>query len=301
MVMMRNSTFQGKWRRLGEVKLSFQQALLSNTLTPSSGGAYMFWLFGFVEYFREHFDLEKIRINAASAGAITAVLALNRVDFTEFRTVLYHATEQHNGFTRRAGLMGIASKVLRQCFETVLPPDCHERIQNVSFMVTVPTRSRKEFQRISDFCDAEEVVDALLTSSHVPFFNNLRMTRRFRGKRYYDGGLFSYEKDYIIDSSKPYFRVQRREDPYMAERPLKESLKIVGAEYAAEMHQKGREWAELAHKQGRLDIFPRIPSKAIRCKMIVNSSLLAGMVEKHKVLSRQRDAETLSGTYSQVI
>ena len=74
----------------------------------------------------------------------------------------------------------------------VLPEDVHVLASGRLNVSVVQCSTRKPFLRsvyVNEFESKDDLVQALLTSSHVPLYMNTRVTSTFRGQTCVDGGL----------------------------------------------------------------------------------------------------------------
>lgn len=71
-------------------------------------GIFFFWQAGAVSALHvEGYDLSRVRVSGASAGAITATLAATEADFDEATEVAFEMAREAGVLTRSVGLMGV--------------------------------------------------------------------------------------------------------------------------------------------------------------------------------------------------
>ncbi|ESO97529.1 hypothetical protein LOTGIDRAFT_104376 [Lottia gigantea] len=79
------------------------------------------------------------------------------------------------------------NKILREALRQVLPENAHE-IASGRLFISLTRVSDKQAVIVSQYDSKEELIQALLCSSFVPFYSGL-IPPKFRGERYVDGGL----------------------------------------------------------------------------------------------------------------
>ncbi|KAK9811101.1 hypothetical protein WJX73_002918 [Symbiochloris irregularis] len=93
---------------------------------------------------------------------------------------------------RQGGTRGRLGRVLKDCLEELLPEDCHERLRGKAFISVTRAFPVARNELLSEFKNKDDVIEALMTSCHIPlWFDNSLMTR-FRGALHYDGGLTNF-------------------------------------------------------------------------------------------------------------
>jgi len=152
---------------------------------------FIFPLQGVVKYIQENFDLSKLSIHGASAGALIAVLAVCGVNLDNAVRAAYRLSEENEVWTRPGGLMGIWGSLIRQWLEELLPGDAHVRCRGRVRIVVTKTPSL-QLQYLDDFASREDLIDAAMASVHIPFFLDGRATCTYKGQRYVDGSLWDF-------------------------------------------------------------------------------------------------------------
>eukprot|EP00877_Chromochloris_zofingiensis_P008287 jgi/Chrzof1/3711/Cz13g06050.t1 len=126
-----------------------------------------------------------------SASALVAVAIRCKIPLERVLNSLKAASKD---FTDN-GRMGRMRTVLEKHIEDLLPPDAHKQCTPEMFSLSMtryqgPCIPCWHPQIVSTtFESREELVDALLATAQLPFLSSGRMTARFRGRRYIDGGL----------------------------------------------------------------------------------------------------------------
>ena len=73
---------------------------------------------------------EVLRFTGASAGALTATLTTNNVDFEEATELALKLAEEAHVWDRPLGLQGIWGDVIETWLDTLLPEDALEKLQD---------------------------------------------------------------------------------------------------------------------------------------------------------------------------
>ncbi|XP_032201892.1 1-acylglycerol-3-phosphate O-acyltransferase PNPLA3 isoform X1 [Mustela erminea] len=124
----------------------------------------------------------------ASAGALHGVALLSGISLDIITEILMDIARSAR--SRKMGIFHPAFNLgrrLRNDLQTYLPDDIHRLISG-KMCISLTRVSDGENVLVSDFQSKEEVVDALLCSSFIPFFCGI-IPPSFRGVRYMDGGL----------------------------------------------------------------------------------------------------------------
>uniref|UniRef100_A0A8C7EWG5 Acylglycerol transacylase n=1 Tax=Neovison vison TaxID=452646 RepID=A0A8C7EWG5_NEOVI len=124
----------------------------------------------------------------ASAGALHGVALLSGISLDIITEILMDIARSAR--SRKIGIFHPAFNLgrrLRNDLQTYLPDDIHRLISG-KMCISLTRVSDGENVLVSDFQSKEEVVDALLCSSFIPFFCGI-IPPSFRGVRYMDGGL----------------------------------------------------------------------------------------------------------------
>lgn len=159
-------------------------------LALTGGGIYYFWQVGAVLALRERVQLSGVELSGVSAGALTTVLAACEVDLQSSVDLAYSLTLQADLYNRSGGLAGVWGPLIRRWLLELLPADaaqrCSGRVSLFSLAVW-PLPPRRLVT--SQFESKEAVVDAAMSSVHIPYFLNGRATARYRGTRCIDGSV----------------------------------------------------------------------------------------------------------------
>lgn len=132
------------------------------------------------------------KLAGASAGSLIACLA--KAGLSE--EALMNATLDMARDLRQNGTVTRIRSVLKKKLEDALPPDIHHRCSGVSFVAVTrlePTGgSFLKNDLISDFNSRDHLIEALLTSCHVPLWLDGKPYTTFEGGLALDGGLTSF-------------------------------------------------------------------------------------------------------------
>ena len=93
---------------------------------------------------------------------------------------------------REEGTIGNVRSVVETYAHMVFPEDVHVLASGRLNVSVVQCSTRKPFLRsvyVNEFESKDDLIQALLTSSHVPLYMNTRVTSTFRGQTCVDGGL----------------------------------------------------------------------------------------------------------------
>ena len=93
---------------------------------------------------------------------------------------------------REGGTVGNVRKVVETYARDVFPDDVHLRAKGRLHVSIVRVSKKAPFLQsvyVNEFEDKEDLIQALLTSSHVPLYMNTEVTSTYRDQVCVDGGL----------------------------------------------------------------------------------------------------------------
>jgi len=166
------------------------------TIVFPGGGIYFWWQAGAAKSLLQHYNLSKAHLMGASAGALTAALAACDIDFDRAFEVAQRLAMQYDIYDRPGGLMGIWGGIIYQWLDELLPDDaakrCNRRL-SISVAEVTWKRPPKLLNRrlIDTYESKEDVIEACMTSVHIPFFLDKKPWRDFRGGVCIDGSITS--------------------------------------------------------------------------------------------------------------
>ena len=132
----------------------------------------------------------------ASAGSLSAVFAACNVDMRDAFDLAFRLAQEHRVWDRPEGLAGIWGNMIRRWLQELLPENAAE-LCNARVYISVTHIQPSLFEpmkrnQISTFQSKEEVIDACMTSVHIPFFIDGNAVRDFRGDLCVDGSLLFF-------------------------------------------------------------------------------------------------------------
>ncbi|KAL4419027.1 hypothetical protein ABPG77_010014 [Micractinium sp. CCAP 211/92] len=160
-------------------------------LSFAGGGIFFWWELGCLRYLHRNFDLSKVQLVGASAGGLIATLAACGVDEDKAVRVAYRIAQEYGVFERPGGLAGIWGSLIREWLDELLPEDAAELCRGrVRLVVTEVPSLRLRY--LEDFASKQDLIDANMTSVHIPFFLDGAATYTYRGRQYIDGSLWDF-------------------------------------------------------------------------------------------------------------
>ena len=161
------------------------------------GGIYALWQLGVVKALQQAYDLKQssLSVSGASAGSIAAVMAICGVDQDSAVECAVKLADEACVFTRPGGLRGIWGNLIERWLDELLPGDCHTTCSGrVHISVTSLTTTFTPLRRhvVSTFHTKKDLIDACLTSVHIPFFIDGCFSHEYRGERCLDGSLLFF-------------------------------------------------------------------------------------------------------------
>lgn len=146
---------------------------------------------GVIKYLQQHYDLTKVDMVGASAGALMVTLAICHVDPDCAVQRAYDIAKERDIWGRRFGLAGIWGDLVRQWLDDLLPSNAAELCQGKLKLVVTQIPSF-EIAYVEDFTSKPDLIEACLASAHVPFFLDGRATCNYRGQECIDGSLSDF-------------------------------------------------------------------------------------------------------------
>ncbi|PNW75545.1 hypothetical protein CHLRE_12g530950v5 [Chlamydomonas reinhardtii] len=155
----------------------------------SAGGLLFPYFLGISEQLQSmNVLLPETPVAGASAGSIIAVCAKSGLSEEELLVAFLDLARD----CRQGGTRTRLKSVLRRVLEKALPDDIHERCNGRAHLAV--TRLWPEFtpQTISSFRSRTDVIDTLLTSSHIPYWFDGSLFTMYRSGVYFDGGITNF-------------------------------------------------------------------------------------------------------------
>lgn len=221
-------------------------------LSWAGAGIFFFWQLGAVKWFTERYDLTRVPMVGASGGALAAVLGGCGVDPDR---VLEHAVElsvKHAIYERPLGLMGVWGKLIEQWLDDLLPDNAADMCRNRVEIIVTEVPSMRQLA-ITDFKDKADLINVAMTSSHVPYFLDLKLTRSCRGLNCFDGSV----PDFITNDNSELLKCGGRavifdyfNDPFLIRKGRMDMLEVKRYEEIQRLMQLGYEYANRLHEGG---------------------------------------------------
>lgn len=215
---------------------------LSDVFVFQGGGQYFYWMLGLSEHLSKIYNIKNVVMVGVSAGALCAVFATCAVSphhVLEATKRMYHKYKPNE---RWFGVMGIWSTGLEEWLEELLPIDAHELCTDKVHILI----SRFFHQRmvVSKFTNRKELIECLLSTTHIPLFMNYYPFRVFRGYWCFDGELtINDQREYeLFDSTQHrYHYVNYKEDETLHNGF---NIQAGNIDFFHDMYQKGCEFAK---------------------------------------------------------
>ncbi len=172
----------------------FVLAIPIKAIEIHGGGIYFWWQAGAATYLNQHCPLgNDIEFVGASAGSITAALLLARANFTEAAEVAINEVAKLNLWEGSESLFGVWGDIVHNFLHRLLSPvTFHDRdLRRIHIALTYGFIFAGT-THVSDFNSKEELLHAVLTSTHIPFFMNGEGWRKYREGFYIDGSFWYF-------------------------------------------------------------------------------------------------------------
>jgi hypothetical protein len=150
------------------------------------GGSYFWWQSGTVQALKERFDLKhgNFKMHGASAGSVSCVMAACNVNLYDAMEANFDLPAKSDVFTH--------GRLIEIWLHRILPHDCHIICSGkVNISITTITATCMPLRRkvINLFSSKQDLIDACLASSHIPFVLDGNFSRTFHGDTCVDGSV----------------------------------------------------------------------------------------------------------------
>jgi hypothetical protein len=161
------------------------------------GGIFFWWQAGVIRALQQHYDLthQNFTMSGASAGSISCVMAACNVNMDHAMDAAVRLAHEAGVFTRARGLVGVWGKLIERWMHEILPPHCHTICSGkVNISVTTINAAFVPLHRrvINTFVSKQDVIDACLTSAHIPYVLDGCFSRTYRGETCVDGSFLFF-------------------------------------------------------------------------------------------------------------
>jgi cellobiose-specific phosphotransferase system component IIB len=176
------------------------------TLSPASyhaiqfngGGIFFWWQAGVAKFILEHCDIDDMHLIGGSAGSITTALLLAKADFNKAAQIAVEEVEKVGAHGSISGLFGIWSDLLQSFLERLIveeiePSPVNKKDYSRIHIAVTPWNIFPGPQYLANITSKSDLIEAVLISTHIPFFMNGKPWRIARDGFYYlDGSLWSF-------------------------------------------------------------------------------------------------------------
>ncbi|WIA18834.1 hypothetical protein OEZ85_003513 [Tetradesmus obliquus] len=172
-------------------RAAVQQAYLNGTLGFgfSAGGLVFPYYVGLVSSLVQKGVMTRpTQLAGSSAGSLIAASFNAGLDMETVEKSLIEFGEDclKNGTRYRLG------PLLREFLQQYLPPDAHELCSGNTHVAVTRLLPYWQTRMISEFSSREDLIAALLTSCHIPWYFDGRWMTKFRGHYCVDGGVMAF-------------------------------------------------------------------------------------------------------------
>jgi hypothetical protein len=162
------------------------------------GGVYFWWQIGALKRLLELYELpDGVPLSGASAGALAVCLSQCSVDPATAYKIAFGLAVEADVFRNPLGLCGKWGRLVYAWLDQLLPVDAGERCSGRCRVVVTrcshatPLRPLR-IEHIDAFSSRAALIDALMASTHIPFFMDGRPTSARLGGATVDGALLGF-------------------------------------------------------------------------------------------------------------
>jgi len=232
-----------------------------NVIVFQGGGQYFFWNMGVAKYLLEHFDLTNTKVVGASAGALAAVFIVCGIDAEKTLECALRLCDDFGVWDRWLRFVGIWGNMVGVWLDRLLPENAAELCTNkVHILVSQILKPKKI---VSAFATKQELIECLLTSTHVPFFMDYWPFRWFQGWWCYDGciGNFSNQPYKVFDENTHHYHFFSYQNDQHQNYSIFYGLPTHKKTNVDEFIQHGFQHAQRLHETNRLNLMMRCVEK----------------------------------------
>jgi hypothetical protein len=223
------------------------------------GGIFFYWQAGAVTFLRDNgYDLASTSSTGASAGALTATLATNDVDFYEATDLALRIAKDAGVWDRNRGLQGIWGPMIYDWLDEILPADAAARSNKRGLSLLVTKIPSLGTEKICAFDSRKDLIECNMASVHLPWFLDGKLTSSFRDRHYIDGSFLASQRDYHSRrKSSSTLVFDYKEDPFHRSRSLIDAVEALSPKGIHELLEDGKRFAKLLEEQGKLELLSK--------------------------------------------
>jgi len=163
------------------------------------GGVFFWWQAGTIQALKEAMDLKNgdFCMSGASAGSISSVMAACGTDLHAAMRAALHLPKKSKVYSH--------AFLIEKWLHEILPANCHELCSGKVFIsITTIHLSFVPLHRksVSRFSSKQDLIDACLTSSFIPFVLDGHISRKFHGESCVDGSFLFFLKNVPWDKAE---------------------------------------------------------------------------------------------------
>ena len=208
---------------------------------PGSG-LYFWWQLGAASAPRDKMT-PRARLVGASAGAAVAVLAACDIAPATAFGAATRIGREGRLWERPLGLAGVWGGIIRAWLDEILPSDAAARCEGRVSIAMLPMPSARRYM-VSSFQSRQDLINATMTSLHVPLFMDGRVFSQFRGIRHIDSGFAASSLDVSLGHDYATTTVDFAHDPRLRHLKRNDLFQLHSEAKILEMIEYGREFGE---------------------------------------------------------
>lgn len=199
------------------------------------GGGIKFWFqAGCCKYLLEQKKVLNQTLIGTSAGSLSATFLALNVDFDKVAEFAIYQAKRDHLFDKPSGLLGIWGNLVREWLYYLVSDDAFTNYKNDKnrsnlYIAVTPFSMRQTLNNgrhpiyLSDdsFETKSELIDACMTSVHIPLFMDGRVYAKYKGKRYIDGSFWPFVRSKYQDKQvwpTPIYNIDWRNDALFTEK-----------------------------------------------------------------------------------
>lgn len=191
----------------------------------SGGGFFLSWILGVAHGMKElGVPYDRCVLSGASSGAAVAALMLSGADLKEVRDWIIDCPVLVECFRSPTGATLKARALLESIFQRFIPQDM--AMYNGKLYILLCDQHHGLYF-INTYKSRDDLIGALLATTHVPYFSDGSYAYTFRGRPHVDGQWMS-SREGVLMCRKSAFKIliDNNEDPWMHSDDKKEFYEV---------------------------------------------------------------------------
>lgn len=171
----------------------------------NGGGIYFWWQAGAAKFLQERTDaVDNLSVVGSSAGALTATLFKSGADFDFAAEYAIYQCKRDKLFESPLGLAGVWGPIVREWLDRCIPSEIDAKSLTNLYIAATPLNLLKPPVLLQEFDSKHDVINACMSSVHIPFFMNKQPFSQYKGRKYIDGSFWPFIASNVHQYPEPF-------------------------------------------------------------------------------------------------